>query len=53
MVSGLELACWGNNMDLDRALSDDSYIPWVQENFIFEVSRQRDALGTESGKGVL
>lgn len=28
---GLELACWGNNMDLDRALSDDSYIPWVQE----------------------
>lgn len=28
---GLELACWGNNMDLDRALSDESYIPWVQE----------------------
>lgn len=28
---GLELACWGNNIDLDRALSDDSYIPWVQE----------------------
>lgn len=28
---GLELACWGNNLDLDRALSDDSYIPWVQD----------------------
>lgn len=28
---GLEIACWGSNMDLDRALSDDSYIPWVQE----------------------
>lgn len=28
---GLELACWGNNLDLDRALTDESYLPWVQE----------------------
>lgn len=28
---GLEIACWGSNLDLDRALEDDGYIPWVQE----------------------
>ena len=28
---GLEIACWGNNLDLDRALTDESYIPWVKE----------------------
>ena len=28
---GLEIACWGNNLDLDRALEDESYLPWVQE----------------------
>ena len=27
---GLEIACWGNNLDLDRALTDESYIPWVK-----------------------
>ena len=27
---GLELACWGNNLDLDRALNDADYIPYVK-----------------------
>ncbi|PKM73529.1 MAG: AP endonuclease [Firmicutes bacterium HGW-Firmicutes-16] len=26
---GLELACWGNNLDLDKAYSDDSYVQYV------------------------
>jgi sugar phosphate isomerase/epimerase len=24
---GLELACWGDHFDVERALSDDSYLP--------------------------
>lgn len=30
---GIELACWGNHLDIDKALSDSSYIPWVMEQF--------------------
>ena len=29
---GLEVACWGNGIDLDRALSDESYVDWMKEN---------------------
>ncbi|TAH49220.1 MAG: sugar phosphate isomerase/epimerase [Chloroflexota bacterium] len=28
---GLELACWGNHFDTQRALNDSAYIPWIQE----------------------
>lgn len=28
---GLEIACWGNSLDLDRALEEKDYIPWVKE----------------------
>ena len=28
---GLELACWGNSLNIDRALSDPAYIPWVKD----------------------
>lgn len=27
---GLEIACWGNNLDIDRALSDKEYIPFIK-----------------------
>ena len=26
---GLELACWGNNLDIEKAYSDDSYVQYV------------------------
>ncbi|GHU65176.1 AP endonuclease [Clostridia bacterium] len=26
---GLEIACWGNNLDLDKAYEDDSYVKWI------------------------
>jgi len=26
---GLELACWGNNLDIDKAYADDSYVKYV------------------------
>ncbi|MDR2657814.1 MAG: sugar phosphate isomerase/epimerase [Oscillospiraceae bacterium] len=26
---GLEIACWGNNLDLDKAYEDDSYVQWI------------------------
>ena len=26
---GLEIACWGNHIDVDRAYSDDSYVQWI------------------------
>ncbi|NCB74962.1 MAG: sugar phosphate isomerase/epimerase [Clostridia bacterium] len=26
---GLELACWGNNLDIDKAYSDESYVQYV------------------------
>ena len=29
---GLEVACWGNGIDVDRALSDESYVDWMKEN---------------------
>lgn len=29
---GLEVACWGNGIDLDRAISDESYVNWMKEN---------------------
>lgn len=28
---GLEVACWGNGIDIDRAYSDDSYVVWIKE----------------------
>jgi sugar phosphate isomerase/epimerase len=28
---GLEIACWGNNLDLDKAASDDSYVQWIKD----------------------
>ncbi|MEG0035462.1 MAG: sugar phosphate isomerase/epimerase, partial [Oscillospiraceae bacterium] len=28
---GLELACWGSNLDLDRACTDDSYVQYVKD----------------------
>lgn len=28
---GLEIACWGNSLDLDRALEEPDYIPWVKD----------------------
>ncbi|HSK69310.1 MAG TPA: sugar phosphate isomerase/epimerase [Candidatus Limnocylindria bacterium] len=27
---GLEIACWGNGLDLDRAEADPEYVPWVK-----------------------
>ncbi len=29
---GLEVACWGNGIDIDRALADDAYVAWIKEN---------------------
>lgn len=29
---GLEIACWGSNLDVDRAYEDDSYVEWLLEN---------------------
>ncbi len=29
---GLEIACWGNGLNIDRALTDPDYIPWIKEN---------------------
>ncbi len=26
---GLEIACWGNNLDLDKAYVDDNYVQWI------------------------
>lgn len=26
---GLELACWGNHVDIEKAISDDSYVQWM------------------------
>lgn len=28
---GLEIACWGNHLDLDRAINDESYVHWILE----------------------
>ncbi len=28
---GLEIACWGNNLDIDRALQDEGYLPFIKE----------------------
>lgn len=28
---GLELACWGNHVNIDKAYSDDSYVSWILE----------------------
>lgn len=28
---GLEAACWGSNIDLNKAYSDDSYVEWLKE----------------------
>lgn len=29
---GLEIACWGNGLNIDRALTDPDYIPWIKDN---------------------
>ncbi|MBQ9148318.1 MAG: sugar phosphate isomerase/epimerase [Oscillospiraceae bacterium] len=29
---GLEIACWGNGVDLDRAVEDDTYVEWLLDN---------------------
>ena len=29
---GLEVACWGNGIDLNKAVSDDSYVQWLKDN---------------------
>lgn len=29
---GLEIACWGNHIDIDKAYSDDTYVSWIKEN---------------------
>ncbi|MEG6572693.1 sugar phosphate isomerase/epimerase family protein [[Clostridium] cellulosi] len=28
---GLEIACWGNHLDLEKAAKDDSYVDWILE----------------------
>lgn len=28
---GLEIACWGSNLDVDKAYADDSYVDYVKE----------------------
>ena len=28
---GLEIACWGNNLDIDKAYADDNYVEWIKE----------------------
>ncbi len=29
---GLEIACWGNHFDVNRAVEDPDYVKWIQEN---------------------
>ena len=29
---GLEVACWGNGIDLNKAVADDSYVLWLKDN---------------------
>ena len=29
---GLEVACWGNGIDIQRAIDDDAYVAWIKEN---------------------
>ena len=29
---GLEVACWGEGIDIDKALTDDSYVAWIKDN---------------------
>ena len=29
---GLEVACWGNGIDIHRAIEDDAYVAWIKEN---------------------
>jgi len=29
---GLEIACWGNHINIDKAYSDDSYVKWLKDN---------------------
>lgn len=29
---GLEIACWGNHIDINKAYSDDSYVDWILDN---------------------
>ena len=28
---GLEIACWGNGIDIDRAMEDDEYVQWIKD----------------------
>lgn len=29
---GLEIACWGNHINIEKAYSDDTYVEWILEN---------------------
>ena len=29
---GLEIACWGNGINLDKAVEDDAYVAWILDN---------------------
>lgn len=29
---GLEIACWGNHLDVNRAVEDPDYLKWIQDN---------------------
>lgn len=29
---GLEIACWGNHINIDKAYTDDSYVKWLKDN---------------------
>jgi len=42
---GLEIACWGNGLDINRACTDDGYVKWIKD----QLSENRlvcEALGT-------
>ena len=42
---GLEVACWGNGIDIDRALTDDAYVAWIKE-CLEKNGLQMTAMGT-------
>ena len=42
---GLEVACWGNGIDIDRALTDDAYVAWIKE-CLEKNGLQMKAMGT-------
>lgn len=42
---GLEVACWGNGIDIHRAMKDDAYVAWIKENLEKNDLKMR-AMGT-------